>query len=215
MSAFFVTGAGTEIGKTYVSCAILRDWKARGIACNAFKPVLSGFEPLESEGSDAGLLLSAMDIEPSAIAIETMSPWRYKAPIAPHMAAKLEGLTLPYEDVRTLCCERAAAARGVLLIEGAGGVMAPLGERVTNLDLIAALGAPVLFVAGTYLGAVSHALTGLAVLQARGVALKAVIVNESAESVGLEATLSMLQPHLEDVPLLSVMRGQDMLKLPD
>jgi dethiobiotin synthetase len=215
LSAFFITGAGTEIGKTYVACALLRDMRKRGIACNAFKPVLSGFEPLEAEGSDAGLLLRAMDIAPSAIAIETMSPWRYKAPIAAHMAARCEGLELPYADVLALCRERAASAQGVLLIEGAGGVMAPLGDKITNLDLIAAIGAPVIFVTGSYLGAVSHALTGLDVLKARSCAVKAVIVNESAESVGLDATVSMLAPHLENTLLLTMKRGQETLRLPD
>jgi dethiobiotin synthetase len=214
-SAVFVTGAGTEIGKTYVACAILRDRKARGVNCDVLKPVLSGYEPAEAEGSDAGLLLRAAGREPSVDAIEKVSPWRFKAPIAPHMAAQAEARELPYHEVVMLCRKRILETQGALLIEGAGGVMAPLGEWVTNLDLIAALGTSAVFVAGSYLGAVSHALTGLAVLDARGIAVKAVIVNESAESVGLEATMTMIAPHLNGAAMLAMQRGQEMLRLPD
>lgn len=214
MNALFVTGAGTEIGKTYVSCALLRDMRARGIACDVLKPVLSGFEPGEAHGSDAGLLLRALGETLEPARLEKVSPWRYRAPLAPHMAAREEGRELPYEDVLAHCRARLAEARDFLLVEGAGGVMAPLGDHVTNLDLIAALGAPVLFVTGSYLGAVSHALTGLAVLKMRGCDVRAVIVNETAESVGLEATLAMLRPHVEAAPLLSLSRGAQTLRLP-
>ena len=214
MSALFITGAGTEIGKTYVACAILRSWKARGIACDALKPVLSGYEPSEAHGSDAGFCCVRWSGSRTRKRSKQFRRGAIERPLPRIMAARAEGRELPYEDVVALCRERAAAANGVLLIEGAGGVMAPLGGLVTNLDLIVALGVPVVFVAGSYLGAVSHALTGLAVLAARGVAVKAVIVNESAESVGLDATLSMLAPHLEDTPLLMMPRGQDMLRLP-
>jgi dethiobiotin synthetase len=214
-NALFITGAGTEIGKTYVACAILRDLKARGIERDVLKPVLSGYVESEAEGSDAGLLLRALGLEPSIEAIERVSPWRFKAPIAPHMAAQAEGRALPYHDVVMHCRKRIVETNGAILIEGAGGVMAPLGEWVTNLDLIATIGASAVFVAGTYLGAVSHALTGLAVLDARGIVVKTVIVNESTESVGLEATMAMIAPHLTGVPMIAMQRGQEMLRLPD
>jgi dethiobiotin synthetase len=92
-----------------------------------------------------------------------------------------------------------AYAGGPLLIEVAGGVMAPLFESDTCLDLIAALGAPVIFVAGSYLGAVSHALTGLEVLIARGAHVALVVVSESEDSAGLVATHDMLRAHAPGV----------------
>jgi dethiobiotin synthetase len=70
--------------------------------------------------------------------------------------------------------------------------MAPLSEGRNNLDLIEALDVPALFVAGSYLGAISHALTGLTCLDVRGVEIAAIIVSESAESVGLAETCALI-----------------------
>jgi dethiobiotin synthetase len=193
VSALFVTGAGTEIGKTYVACALLRAWREAGVACGAFKPVVSGFDANHVSASDPAQLLAALGVHASAEAMAAMSPWRFKAPLAPPLAAKAEGVTLAFGAIEGACRARLRqSADRMLLIEGAGGVMAPLTEGETNLDLIAALGTPVVFVAGSYLGAVSHALTGLSVLDARGIATRAIVVSESEASVGLEATCGMI-----------------------
>lgn len=193
MSVLFVTGAGTEIGKTYVSCALLRAWRESGVACDAFKPVVSGYEPGAAANSDCGLLLSALGEALSETTLARISPWRFKAPLAPPLAAQAEGVELDFAAIERACRAHIdAQADRLVLIEGAGGVMAPLTESHTCLDLIAALRAPVVFVAGSYLGAVSHALSGLAVLDARGVSIGAVIVSESEDSVGLEETCAMI-----------------------
>lgn len=193
MSALFVTGAGTEIGKTYVACALLRAWREGGVACDAFKPVVSGFESENAVASDPGLLLGALGQSVSHEAIARMSPWRFRAPLAPPLAAKAEGAVIDMGAVVAACAARIEAnADRLLLIEGAGGVMAPLTQGETNLDLIVALKTPVIFVAGSYLGAVSHALTGLSVLDARGIDLRVVIVSESENSIGLEETSAMI-----------------------
>jgi dethiobiotin synthetase len=193
VSAFFVTGAGTEIGKTYVSCALLRAWSESGVACDAFKPVVSGFDRADAAQSDSGLLLGALGEAVSDENIARISPWRFAAPLAPPLAAKAEGAALDFAAIERACRAR-IEVRGdrVLLIEGAGGVMAPLTDDRTGLDLIAALNMPAVFVAGSYLGAVSHALTGLAVLDARTIKVAAVVVSESAVSAGLDATCAMI-----------------------
>src|SRR5690606_6777257 len=81
-----------------------------------------------------------------------------------------------------------------LVIEGAGGVMSPLTDDKTVLDLIAALGGPTILVTGTYLGAISHTLTALEALRRRDVVLPCVIVNESAaDNVNLEETVRSLR----------------------
>lgn len=191
MSAYFVTGAGTEIGKTYVSCGLLRAWRDAGVACDAFKPVVSGVDDVAA--SDPGLLLSAMGQAATDDALACISPWRFKAPLAPPLAAKAEGVTLAFAEIKAACRARIReSADRTLLLEGAGGVMAPLTDTHTNLDLIAALQTPVIFVAGSYLGAVSHALTGLAVLDARAIEIAAVVISESAASVGLAETHDMI-----------------------
>ncbi|HVY85708.1 MAG TPA: dethiobiotin synthase [Caulobacterales bacterium] len=207
MSAIFITGAGTDIGKTHIACALLSAWRAQGVACDALKPVVSGFDPEAPAGSDPVNLLEALGREVSAEAIARIAPLRFRAPLAPPLAAKLEDMEINFDALLEFCRIRTQLTEGVLLIEGAGGVMSPLTEARTFLDLIAALEAPALFVAGSYLGAVSHALTGLECLRMRGVSVAAVIVNESEENAGLQETRDMIQRMRPDLPVYAAVRA--------
>ena len=173
MSPLFVTATGTDVGKTYVACALLRALTRRGFAIEVLKPVLSGFDDVA--GSDAGRLLEAMG-RPHAD-VDQISPWRYSAPLAPPSAARLEGAEIRLRDLIALC--RSRTGSGPLLVEGAGGVMSPIAEDGTNLDLIVEIGASALLVAGSYLGSVSHTLSALHVLRSHGVAVAALVISES------------------------------------
>jgi dethiobiotin synthetase len=208
MSTLFVTGAGTEIGKTYVACALLGALRAQGVACDALKPVVSGFDETAPEGSDPARLLAVLGRPLTAASLARIAPLRFRAPLAPPLAARAEGLEINYDALLELCQIRGELAEGVLLIEGAGGVMSPLTETRTFLDLIEALRAPVLFVTGSYLGAVSHALTGLQCLAARQVRVAAVVVSESEVSAGLQDTRDMLQSHRPDLAVLAAVREE-------
>lgn len=201
MAAYFVTGSGTEIGKTFVAAGLLRFLVKQGRAVEALKPVVSGYDPADPGASDPAILLEALGRLPTAENIALISPWRFKAPLSPDMAAAAEGRAVDLIEV-TAFCRSAAARKDLLLIEGVGGVMAPLTANRTQLDLMAALGAPVIFVAGTYLGALSHALTGLDALRRRGLELRATIVNETpGASVALGATCDSLE-NFVDAPVL-------------
>jgi dethiobiotin synthetase len=208
MSALFVTGAGTEIGKTYVSCALLKALRAQGLLCDALKPVLSGFDEEAPKGSDPALLLEALGKPFNAASLERIAPLRFRAPLAPPLAARAEGREINYHALLELCRTRIGLSEGVLLIEGAGGVMSPLTETHTFLDLAEVLRAPVVFVSGSYLGALSHALTGLQCLAARNVRVAAVIVSESTESVGLQETRNLLESQRPDLAVLAAGREE-------
>ncbi len=208
MAAFFVTGSGTDIGKTYVSAGLLAYWRGQGLSPSAFKPVVSGFDDADPTGSDPAVLLEALGVLATPDALDVVAPFRFRAPLSPDQAAALEGRDAPLDAVVAACRTAMAKARGPLLIEGAGGVMSPLNARCTMLDLILAVGAPVVFVAGDYLGAISHALTGLSVLQARGAPIAAVLVNESAQaSVGLEQTAASLTRQWRNGSVLRISRA--------
>lgn len=219
MPALIVTGVGTDIGKTYVSAAIIRALRERGVAVDAFKPVISGFEEASADTSDAGVLLAALGEPITPATIEAISPFRYAAPMSPPLAAAREGRSIRFADVAGACRERMAdAGRSLLLIEGAGGVMSPLSDGATVLDLIEALAAPVLLVTGAYLGAISHTLTAVEVLRRRGLTIRAVVLNET-ESLGatLEETHESLRVLAGGVPIFTVTRGggvdEDLLRL--
>ena len=205
MAAFFVTGSGTDIGKTFICAGLLAHWRARGLAPAAFKPVVSGFDMADAEGSDPAVLLRALGRPVTQDQLKTITLERFKAPLSPDQAAALEGRAISLAPL-VATCRKMAERPGPVLIEGAGGVMTPLNVETTMLDLAVALGLPVVFVAGSYLGALSHALTGLAAIEGRGLKLAAVIVNESAEgSVGLGQTCISLKGRTK-APIVAVPR---------
>jgi dethiobiotin synthetase len=206
MPALFVTGTGTDIGKTYVSCALIRALKAKGAVVDAFKPVVSGFDPKDAAGSDPARLAAALGAPGDVFRI---APRRYRAPLSPNIAARLEGQILALDDMVIDAVARAAELRdGLLLVEGAGGVMSPLTDGETNLDMIAALGAPVLLVAGSYLGTISHVLTALVALRAAKARVAAVVMSESLDAPDLAQTAQALAPFLKGAALFLAPRSE-------
>jgi dethiobiotin synthetase len=209
-AALFVAGAHTDVGKTQVACALIRAARARGVTCDAFKPVLSGSAPTDAAASDAGRLLAALG-RPLA-ELDAISPLRFAAPLAPPLAARREGVRLSMADLLDRCrAWLAASAADLRLLEGAGGLMSPIAEDGTSLDLPAALGLPSILVGGGYLGAVSHTLTALEVLRTRGLPVLAVVVSEAAEPAApaLAETLEMLLTFAGDVPVVAASREHE------
>jgi dethiobiotin synthetase len=193
MSAYFITATGTDIGKTFVARGLIGALRAGGRAVAALKPVVSGFDAAEAVGSDSGLLLAALGRPVTPETIAEISPWRFAAPIAPDMAAAREGRNLDMRELIRFCHAAIAAEPGVLLIEGAGGLMSPVSVEHIMLDWIVALGLPVILVAGSYLGTISHTLSALDVLARRNLKVAAVVVNETPGSpVRLDETCDTL-----------------------
>jgi dethiobiotin synthetase len=207
MPAVFVTGTGTDVGKTYVTAALLRAMTASGLLADALKPVVSGFDPASPEGSDPAVLLQALGRPVTPETLAAMSPWRFAAPLSPPLAAQREGRILSAAEVTRLCRDRVAAAHDrLLLVEGAGGVMSPLDDGATMLDLAGALALPALLVAGSYLGTLSHVLTAAVALRGAGVELLAVAMSESLDAPPLDETIAALRRFLPDVPVIAIRR---------
>lgn len=182
MRALFVSGAHTDVGKTWAACALLRAARAKGLSVAALKPAVSGIDPGDWSDSDPGRLLDAMGRELTDVALDEIAPLRFAAPLSPPMAARLEGVDLRISRLVAFCrAALAASDADLMLVEGAGGVMSPMAEDGTCLDLMMALGLPAVLVGGSYLGAISHTLTALETLRARGVAVDEVIVSQSAD----------------------------------
>ena len=205
MVAVFVTASGTDIGKTYVAEALLRQWRQSGRLVAVLKPLLSGYDPADAASSDTGRLLTASGVAITPESIDLVSPWRYAAPLSPDMAAAREGKSVPVDDVVAYCAAAIAEAdeSGMsLLIEGIGGVMVPLDDTRTVADLIAALGIPAILVGGSYLGSLSHTLTAYEALRARNVTVDSVIVSETPDcDVPLDETRDVLARFVVPVPV--------------
>ncbi|MHB8284529.1 MAG: dethiobiotin synthase [Caulobacteraceae bacterium] len=213
MSVLFVTGSGTDIGKTYVTALLVRQLIAAGRGVVALKPLVSGvgdWRDPSFASSDTAILLEAQDLSLTAQTVDACSPWRFTAPLSPDMAAAREGRTLALSEVvdwtRTAIAR--APAEAIVVIEGVGGAMSPISGDATGLDWLQALGCPALLVTGSYLGAVSHALTTHAAIRARGLVVAGVVVNETPGStVGLDDTVMALQRFLPDQQVQPLQRG--------
>ena len=212
MPALFVAGAGTDVGKTFVTAGLIRALRARGIRTEALKPVVSGFDPADWSASDPAQLLEALGQALSLVALEAMSPWRYAAPLAPDLAARMEGRSVDFAAVTARCRARiATAGDAMLVIEGVGGVMSPLSDDRTGLDLMTALGTPAVLVGGSYLGGISHTLTALAVLRDRGVDVAAIVLSDSGKDAPLLGeTAASLRRFSASTPVIELPRGGDL-----
>jgi dethiobiotin synthetase len=206
-----ITGTGTDIGKTFVSAELTRQLRDRGHPVLATKPVSSGCQP-DAQGrlwSPDGLVLTeACGFNPADWEThQRLCLERFEEPISPHMAAARAGRILSLTMLTGYCQSLEAEAEGHLLGEGVGGVMTPLTDSATFLDWATDLGWPVLLVAGTYLGTISHTLTALRCLRAAGVPLAGLALDRSAEepvpAEELRDTLSFFEP---EVPMAVVPR---------
>jgi dethiobiotin synthetase len=203
----FVTGTGTGIGKTFVTAALVRHLRACGRIVEALKPVVTGFDPALAAESDPGVLLAAMDRPASIEEIDKISPWRYRAPLAPDMAARAEGTAIDFARLCEFSLRSLLTRRDVLLLEGVGGIMAPLDDEHTVLDWMIALRLPLILVAGSHLGTISHTLTALDVLRRRDLSVFTVVVSESEGSaVPFDDTVASIRRFAHPVNVVAVPR---------
>lgn len=179
MRGFFVTGTGTEVGKTVVAAVLARTLAAAGETVAVFKPAVSGLDDLGEAGEpDHALLRRAAGSNQSD---DEIAPYRYGPPVSPHLGAELAGERI--DPDRLLLAARAAAERGELLVcEGVGGLMVPLTLGYLVRDFARALGLPVVIAAAPGLGTINHTL----------------LTVEAARAVGLDARMAVLTPWPED-----------------
>ena len=194
MTAIFITGTGTDVGKTFVAASLIRHLRQMGRIVEAIKPVVSGFDPAQMAASDPGVLLDALGSPVTLKEIERISPWRFRAALSPDLAAAREGGRIDVDEVIEFCQSAVDERQDILLIEGVGGVMVPLDQDRTILDVMMALRLPLILVAGSYLGTISHTLTALDSLYRRDLKLLAIIVSETAGSpVSLGDTVATIE----------------------
>ncbi len=166
MSRFFITGTDTDVGKTVATCQLLRAFSAQGLRAVGMKPVASGCEWRNGELWNADVVAHAA--AGNVIApLGWVSPYRFAPPISPHLAARQAGVRVDLGHLVD-CADQLERQSDVLLIEGAGGWLAPLSDESSMEDLALCLGAPVILVVGMRLGCLNHAfLTARAILQSR------------------------------------------------
>jgi len=169
MKTLFVTGTDTGVGKTYVAAGLAAALRRRGVDVGVMKPVSTG------TSDDAGVLIKASG---SRDPIKLVNPIRLKAPLAPNLAARLEGKTI---DVGVLesAFQALAERHEVVIVEGAGGLLVPIRDGFTFADLAKRLDLPLLIVARVKLGTINHTSLTIEAAQARRLEVAGVVVNRS------------------------------------
>jgi len=167
----FVSGTDTGVGKTLVSCALLREARERGIDLVGMKPIETGVGaqgPLDAQA----LRRAAACAEP----LERLCPLQFQMPAAPNVAAAAEGRVVELTRVRE-AFEALAKRHAAVLVEGAGGLLVPTHEGASMADLAAELAVPLLIVTRAALGTINHTRLTLAEVERRGLALLGVVIS--------------------------------------
>jgi dethiobiotin synthetase len=164
MNACFLTGTDTEVGKTFVACALLLRARREGVSAVAIKPVAAGMTA-DGENEDVRAQRAAsspeVDLPP-----RIRNPYCFAPPIAPHLAAREAGVAVKFSVIQNaLDVARKAADR--VLVEGAGGFRVPLGAEGDSADLARLLNLPIILVVGMRLGCINHALLTAEAIAAR------------------------------------------------
>lgn len=204
---FFITGTDTGVGKTVVAAALVRSFVATGLRTAVMKPVASGSERTSQglRNEDALSLMAASNV---AASYETVNPYCFEPAISPHIAAEEAAIEVDIVQIQRNFAALAAQSDWVV-VEGAGGWLAPIGPSRSIRDLALALELPVVVVVGVRLGCINHALLTRLAIETHGARFAGWIANTIDPAMPRRAenleTLTRLlgKPPLTTVPLLS------------
>jgi dethiobiotin synthetase len=214
MKTLLVTGTDTDVGKTYISCLLLKRLRETGMRVGAWKPVCSGAfidDAGVSRWSDIELLSQAIG---GPVPQKLICPQTFQAAVSPNVAAKMEGREVDDELIRNGPVAWEAKADFVL-VEGAGGLLSPLSDTMTSADVATQLSCPIIIVAANRLGVINHTLLTVEVAQQRGLEIAAVVLNTMQpenDDASRKSNMQQLRKAMPDQTILNVaFRGKECL----
>lgn len=178
MMRIAMLGSGTDIGKTHISCALLKEARKGGLTVHAYKPVMSGFATDQLAESDAGRLAAACGHNLDAASLDRFCHYAFTEAVAPNVAARRSGVSMDYAALVNRARQAMARNGDLILLEGAGGVLSPVTDEKLNADLAADLGLSAVIVTANYLGTISHTLSAIESCRQRGVAVCAIAISQ-------------------------------------
>lgn len=186
MQPIFITGIGTDVGKTVISAIV-----AEALHADYWKPVQAGF----SDGTDSEWVKSVLsekaDVHPEV--------YKLKLPASPHIAAREEGITISLSEIEKYY-SRLQTPDSPLIIEGAGGLLVPLNDKEFVIDLIKKLNAKVILVSRNYLGSINHSLLTAQVCKANNINVLGWIFNDQYMDYEKEIADWTAYPVIGNVP---------------
>lgn len=202
----FIAGTDTGVGKTLVSCALLRGLVAAGLRAAGMKPVAAGARRRGGvwHNDDVAQLRTAGNVD---LPLQWTNPYCFAPPVAPHVAAREAGVGISMTLIRRSYL-RIAARADVVVVEGVGGLLVPLGRRTDAAGIPLRLNLPVVLVVGMRLGCLNHALLTADALLSRGQVLAGWVANEIDPNMSRRTqNLDALRTRLA-APLLGHIRHQ-------
>lgn len=211
--SWFIAGTDTGIGKTVISCGLLQALVKRGMRAVGMKPIAAGAYEVDGQwrNEDVEALRDASSV---VVERELINPYLLREPIAPHIAARDEGVQIDL-DVIARCFAQLSAKSDAVIVEGVGGLLVPLDDREDAAQLAVRLDLPVILVVGVRLGCLSHALLTQEAIAARGLRLAGWVANRIDAAMPKDDenidTLRhrLVAPLLGDVPFLAAPRVTD------
>ena len=196
----FITGTDTGVGKTVVVAALALALKQKGMKVAVMKPIESGVHPSHLEISDAERLRALiMPTQPRP----TVCVFPLTYPLAPLAAARMAGVTIDFSIIIS-AYQELSIHHDLTLIEGVGGVMAPISRETTVRDLIKDLGVPSLLIGRTNLGGINHTLLALEALRARNLSVLGIVFNHPE---GLPDSEPQTLQHRSTIELIKELSG--------
>ena len=172
---FFVTGTDTDVGKTYIACALVRHFVEQGYKTIGMKPVAAGVELVAGRllNIDVAELIKAGNVDAD---LALINPYAFEPAIAPHIAAEQAGVNISLEKIQQ-AFDGLKSQADVVVVEGAGGFRVPINQQETMADLAIKLNLPVILVVGIRLGCINHALMTVGSIKAAGLNLVGWVAN--------------------------------------
>lgn len=197
----FVAGTDTEIGKTWVATRLVRALVQRGCKVAVMKPVAAGCESSADglRNSDALALIAAANV---SLPYEIVNPYALTLPASPHLAARAQSQPIDLREIRR-CHQELASRADIVIVEGAGGWLAPIGEQATMADIAVELRATVLLVVGIRLGCLNHALLTAQAIEQSGCKRMGWIANHvGAQMLFAAENVATLEQRFGEPPLM-------------
>ena len=200
---YYITGTDTGVGKTLISCALLRAFAASGITVAGMKPVAAGCDA-DGLNEDVKKLRAATTVMAS---LGQINPYSFERAIAPHIAAHDAGVSINLDRILESYRELAAQA-DVVIVEGAGGFLVPLNQKQDSSDLAVTLELPVILVVGIRLGCLNHALLTVSAITGCELACAGWVANIiDADMQALEENIQALKERIK-APMLGIVKFQ-------
>ena len=205
MRDFFITGTDTDVGKTFVACALIQAFAAQGIRAVPMKPVAAG--TINVDGIDMNADVAALrEVSATTHSPADINPYCFAEPIAPHLAAQHENVMIEMHVIRA-AFDRLQQDADTVLVEGAGGFLVPLSTHQSMAEIPIALALDVILVVGMRLGVLNHALLTVEAITARGLTLAGWVANICVAGdtmLALEENIATLK-YMIKAPLLGTL----------